>query len=95
MLCLFVVFIAVEIAIVGPLPFISEILPQAKAIMLGAIVAGASLGRFVGAVLGAGLYERLGFGASAVAGTAITFGMAFLLWRFIDEGQAPQSSKSG
>ncbi len=54
---IFVMFISIETAIVSALPLFSELLPQARAVMMSANVGAHSLGRVAGAALGAGLYK--------------------------------------
>ena len=54
---IFVMFISIETAIVAALPLFSELLPQARAVMMSANVGAHALGRVAGAALGAGVYK--------------------------------------
>lgn len=54
---IFLMFIAIEAAIVSALPLFSEILPQARAVMMSANVGAHSLGRVTGGALGAVIYK--------------------------------------
>jgi len=54
---IFLMFICIETSIVSALPLFSEILPDARAVMMSANVGAHSLGRVAGASLGAVLYK--------------------------------------
>lgn len=54
---IFIMFICIETAIVSALPLFSEILPQARAVMMSANVGAHSLGRVAGGALGAIIYK--------------------------------------
>lgn len=54
---IFLIFISIEAAIVSALPLFSEILPQARAVMMSANVGAHSLGRVAGGALGAVIYK--------------------------------------
>ena len=54
---IFIMFICIETAIVSALPLFSEILPQARAVMMSANVGAHSLGRVAGGALGAVIYK--------------------------------------
>ncbi len=54
---IFLMFICIETAIVSALPLFSEILPQARSVMMSANVGAHSLGRVVGGALGAVIYK--------------------------------------
>ncbi|MCY4061834.1 MAG: MFS transporter [Chloroflexi bacterium] len=54
---IFLIFISIEAAIVSALPLFSEILPQARAVMMSANVGAHSLGRVTGGALGAIIYK--------------------------------------
>lgn len=53
----FLIFISIEAAIVSALPLFSEILPNARAVMMSANVGAHSLGRVAGGALGAVIYK--------------------------------------
>ena len=57
---IFVMFISVEASIVASLPLFTEILPDARAVMMSANMGAHSLGRVMGAALGAFLYSVSG-----------------------------------
>lgn len=54
---IFVMFFAVETAIVSAIPLYTEVVPQARSAMLASALGAASLGRLVGSLLGSRLYS--------------------------------------
>ena len=82
------IFFMFEIAIVASLTLFTEILPDARSIMLSSYVGAESLGRLVGAALGAWFYATLNsFSLTSAISTVIALGSLFLLWRFVHEKQ--------
>ncbi len=69
-------YLSFEFALVSSLPLLSEILPKARATLMGLALAFFSLGRAIGALIGMPLY-KLGFGANVIA--AIGFNLLSLL----------------
>lgn len=60
MLGIFVMFIAIEAAIVSALPLFTEIMPNSRAVMMSANMGAHSLGRVAGAALGGLIYKNSG-----------------------------------
>jgi len=60
MFAIFIMFIAIETSIVSAIPLFSEILPDARAVMMSANVGSHSLGRVAGAAAGALIYKLSG-----------------------------------
>ncbi|MFN8373837.1 MAG: MFS transporter [Anaerolineae bacterium] len=84
----FVMFLALETAIVASIPLFTELLPHDRAIMMSALVGTNSLGRLAGAVFGGWLYAVLAnFPLTTVIVTGIALVSFFLLWRFLPEKQ--------
>ena len=82
----FLIFLALESAIVASLPLFTEILPDARAIMMSSYVGAESLGRLFGGVFGGFLFVTLGnFETTSAIATAIALCSWFLLWRFVHE----------
>ncbi|MFN8450157.1 MAG: MFS transporter [Anaerolineae bacterium] len=85
----FVIFFMLEIAIVASVTLYTEILPDARAIMISSYVGVESAGRLVGAALGGWLYVTLNtFSLISAISTAIALCSLFLLWRFVHEKQS-------
>lgn len=82
----FLIFFTLEIAILASVTLYTEILPDARAIMMSSYVGAESLGRLVGAALGGWLYVTLNnFSLVSAISTAIALCSLFLLWRFFHE----------
>ena len=82
---IFVMFIGIETAIVASFPLFTEILPNARAVMMSANMGAHSLGRVLGAMLGGIIYTMTGGNFIVVGIVASVIGaLAFIiLWRFI------------
>lgn len=82
---IFVMFIGIETAIVASFPLFTEILPDARAVMMSANMGAHSLGRVMGAALGGIIYATTG-GNFIVVGivASLVGGLAFIImWRWI------------
>ena len=83
MLGIFVMFICIEASIVSALPLFTELLPRSRAVMMSANMGAHSLGRVVGAALGAFVYA--GSGGNFMIVGAIAGGLGILafviMWR--------------
>ncbi len=89
----FIIFLMLESAIVASLPMFTEILPNARAIMMSSYVGAESFGRLVGAALGGWLFVTLGnFETTSAIATAIALCSWFLLWRFVHEKSETNST---
>jgi predicted MFS family arabinose efflux permease len=84
----FILYIAVEIAIVSSISLFTEILPDNRAVMMSSNVAAISLGRVSGAVVGGQLLLRTQ-NFTVVGGAAMFVGLlaTFMLWRYVKEDQ--------
>jgi len=82
---IFVMFIGIETAIVASLPLLTEILPDARAIMMSANMGAHSLGRVIGAFVGGILYSSTGGNFLVVGTFASIMGLIafFVMWRLI------------
>lgn len=82
---IFVMFIGIETAIVASLPLLTEILPNARAIMMSANMGAHSLGRVIGGALGGIIYATTGNNFIVVGLFAGVLGLIafFVMWRLI------------
>lgn len=85
MLGIFILFVSIETAVVASISLFSEILPQSRVLMMGTNIGANSLGRFVGAALGAFIYSTsnssfmlIGFFSGILAVIAV-----IVMWRLI------------
>ncbi|MBI3167274.1 MAG: MFS transporter [Chloroflexi bacterium] len=74
---LFLYYIAFEYVMVSHIPMVTELVPSARATLLSLNVTGHALGRALGALLAAFIYQQFGF--VFVALTAVLFNMAGIL----------------
>jgi predicted MFS family arabinose efflux permease len=74
----FAVFFLFEMAIVGSMPLMTELVPSARAVVMSAVIAAMALGRVAGAWLGPQLFATWGFGANGIA-AAVMMGTAVLI----------------
>ena len=87
MFCIFVMFICIETAIVSALPLFTELLPKSRAVMMSANMGAQSLGRLVGAALGAFVYGSTAGNFVLVGALAGALGLAgfLVMWRRVPE----------
>jgi DHA1 family inner membrane transport protein len=77
---LFLIFMCFEFAIVATLSFATELLPQARATMMSALLGAAAGGRIVGALMGGLLWGRFGItGVTTVAAAGCALALTCLL----------------
>ncbi len=78
---LFVVFLTFEFSLVSFLSMATEIMPELRATLMASLLASASLGRVVGALLGGPLWLSWGIRATGlVSALTAAVGLAALLW---------------
>ena len=85
MFAIFIMFIAIETSIVSALPLFTEILPKSRAVMMSANMGAHSLGRVVGAALGAWVYAVSNGNFTVVGLIAGGLGVIafFIMWRLL------------
>lgn len=77
-------FVGVETAIVASIPMFTEILPNARAVMMSGNMGAHSLGRVIGAAFGGFIYATTGEFAIVGMIASIVGGICFIvMWRFI------------
>ncbi len=81
---LFVMFVAVETAIVSSLVIVTEVLPDNRAVMIGGTAGGANLGRVFGGIAGGLLYSVTGsFVIVGLVALVVGLMTAGIMWRFV------------
>lgn len=86
---LFLIFITIEIAIVSSIPMFTEVLPEARAVMMSSNVAAQGSGRLLGAFLGGAIYSQFdSFILTGLGAGLITFVSFAVMWVAIPEAQA-------
>jgi MFS transporter, DHA1 family, inner membrane transport protein len=81
---MFGLFVLIEVAIVASITLFTELLPEARSVMMSANIGAASLGRLFGALVGGSLYALTG---NFVLIGAVTMGIVLagsgLMWRVV------------
>jgi len=81
LVCLFVIFVTFEFAIVASFSLFTEILPGARATLLSSNMAALSLGRMVGALAGGALWVSFGLAGTSIAAAVFScLGVLSLVW---------------
>jgi predicted MFS family arabinose efflux permease len=81
---LFFVFVAFEFVIVATIPMVTELLPEARALMMSVNVAGHGAGRMLGAALGSWLFQ-FGFAWNGLAALALNLLTLVVVLMFVRE----------
>lgn len=77
-------FLAFEISVVASIPMGTEVIPEARAPMITAIIAGTAMGRLGGGLIGGASYALTGgFVLSGVLACASALTAFWLLWRYV------------
>ena len=84
---LFFVFLAFEITVVGGVPLMTEIVPSARSVVLSMVLAAASLGRMVGALLGPVVWQAAGLAGNTLLAALATLLAVLVLARWVREGE--------
>ena len=80
-------FVGFEVAVVASIPLFTEILPDARAVMMSGNTGAHAVGRLLGAALGGGLLAATGsFALAGAAAMALGLGAVMLMLRLVPEG---------
>jgi predicted MFS family arabinose efflux permease len=80
-------FFLFELAIVGGIPLLTELVPEARGLVMSAAVAGASLGRMAGSWVGPLIYARGGLRANGLVSAGIGILAVLVLARWLREDE--------
>jgi predicted MFS family arabinose efflux permease len=95
LLTLFAVFLAFEITVVGAVPLLTEVVPSARSVVLSAVLAGGSLGRMWGALIGPVVWRLGGLPGNTGLGALVTLVGILVLARWVREGVSEPVSALG
>jgi predicted MFS family arabinose efflux permease len=82
---LFALFLFFEITVVGGIPLLTEIAPDARAVLLSTTMAAGGLGRAAGAWLGPIIWQRAGLEGTGLAGALCMLAAILILARWVRE----------
>ena len=86
LISLFFLFLGFEMMVVGAIPLMTELVPEARATVMSAVGAASSLGRALGTVVGPFLWERWGLEANAGMAAVLTATAVFIIARWLHAG---------
>lgn len=86
----FAVFLLFEMAVVGSMPLLTEIVPSARSVVMSAVIAATALGRVGGAFFGPRLFAEWGFVANGVAAALMMGTAVLILALWVREGIATE-----
>ena len=84
---LFFLFLTFEITVVGGMPLMTELVPQARSVVMTMVLAAMALGRTLGSTIGPVIWLRGGFAWSGLASGLLMGTAVFVLYRWIREGE--------
>jgi predicted MFS family arabinose efflux permease len=84
---LFFLFLTFEITVVGGMPLMTELVPQARSVVMTMVLAAMALGRTLGSTIGPLIWLRGGFAWSGLASGLLMGTAVFVLYRWIREGK--------
>jgi predicted MFS family arabinose efflux permease len=87
LITLFLLFFTFEVAVVGGMPLMTELVPKHRAVVMSMIVAAMSVGRTVGAFAGPVVLRMGGFVLSGVVSALLMGTAVFILARWLREGK--------
>jgi predicted MFS family arabinose efflux permease len=92
---LFLLFLFFEMAVVGGVPLMTELVPQARGVVMSVVLAAAGLGRALGAVAGPLLWSGLGFPALGAIAAVVMLAAVVILARWLREGVDEEALPAG
>lgn len=87
LLLVFLLFVAFEITVVAGVPLMTEIVPQARGIVMSIVLAGAAVGRTLGAALGPAVWRLWGLPGSGVVAALLTLAGALIIAFLVHEAE--------
>lgn len=93
LIAMFGLFFVFELTVVGNMPLLTELVPQARSLVMSVFIAAGAMGRLLGGIVGPILWARTGFMGNAFVAAAIMLLAAFVLARWLREGENPVSSE--
>lgn len=86
LITLFFLFLTFELAVVGAIPLLTELVPSARTAVMAMSLGAMAAGRTVGSVIGPILWTRLGIAGNAVVAALVMVLAVLVLARWLREG---------
>lgn len=83
---LFFLFLTFEVAVVGAIPLLTELVPSARGVVMSMSLGAMAAGRLIGSLLGPALWQQGGITANALVAATVMVLAVIVLWRFLHEG---------
>jgi predicted MFS family arabinose efflux permease len=86
LITLFLLFLSFEMTLVGSIPLLTEVVPQARGLVMSMAIAAGALGRTVGAIIGPIIWETAGFHLTGLVAAVIMGAAVIVLAVWVREG---------
>jgi predicted MFS family arabinose efflux permease len=80
-------FFTFEIAVVGAIPLLTELVPSERAVVMSMALGAMAAGRTVGSLIGPVVWERAGVAGNATISAIMMLLAVFVLARWVREGK--------
>ncbi|MEZ4515465.1 MAG: MFS transporter [Chloroflexota bacterium] len=91
LITLFFLFSTFEIAVVGAIPLLTELIPGARTAVMAMSLGAMAAGRTIGSIVGPFLWERMGITGNAVLAAIVMMLAVLVLARWLHEGQPEEA----
>ncbi len=88
---LFFLFLTFEVAVVGAIPLLTELVPSARGVVMSMSLGAMAAGRVVGSLVGPVLWQRAGITGNALVAAVVMVLAVIVLARFLHEGTEIQT----
>ncbi|MBP8002895.1 MAG: MFS transporter, partial [Chloroflexi bacterium] len=87
LITMFGLFFVFELTVVGNMPLLTELVPQARSLVMSVFIAAGALGRVIGGLVGPWLWVRAGFMGNTFVAAAIMLAAAVVMILWLREGK--------
>ena len=87
LISLFLLFLSFEMTLVGSVPLLTELVPQARGLVMSMAIAAGALGRTIGAIIGPIIWETAGFHLTGLVAAVIMGVAVIILAVWVREGE--------
>lgn len=86
LVAMFFLFFVFELTVVGNMPLLTELVPQARSLVMSVFIAAGAMGRLLGGAIGPWLWAQAGFMGNTFVAAAIMLAAAVVLILWLREG---------
>ena len=84
---LIALFFTFEIAVVGAVPLLTELVPSARGVVMSMALGANAAGRFIGSLIGPFLWDRFGVAGNSIISAIMMLLAVAVLWRWLHESK--------